>query len=217
MPADHVISVPFLLDYGHLEFDTCIIYILSVLIAVTVNAEGQAMMATTLGDIQKDSKDRFHFNPLYHLDISGTICFAIAGFGWPRHVTMEPKRFKYPNIYLILSRFAGPFANLLLAGIAGSIIWAMHLIGVQDQVFSIVISVNLMVFVFSFLPLPPLAAASIFSPLLPKKKTQTVRILAAVSPYFLVMLLLILKLKHIGILNDVFYPVVRRAFSFIAG
>lgn len=217
MPAEQLIPVPFLLDYTHLEVDKSIIFILAMLIAVTVNAEGQAMVATTLGDIQKKSKERFHFNPIFHLDIPGMVCFAIAGFGWPRRVSIDQKKFKYPITYLILSRFAGPFANLLLCGIVGSIIWILHSFGIQDQVFSIILSVNLTVFVFSFLPFPPLAGASIFYPLLPKKQPHSLKILGKLSPYILVSLFIILKLQHIEIINDLFFPVVRGIFSFITG
>lgn len=217
MSPGQLIPIPFLLDYAHLEVDKCIIFILSVLIAVTVNAEGQAIMATTLGDVQRDSKSRFHFNPLFHLDISGIACFAIAGFGWPRHVPIDKKKFKYPNTYTILSRFAGPFANLLLAGIVGSILWVLRRMGVQDQVFSIVLSVNLMVFAFSFLPLPPLAGASIFSALLPKKRYPGFLILTRIFPYILVIFFLVLKVNHIEIFNEIFHPIVRSVFVFLTG
>jgi Zn-dependent protease len=217
MPADQLVTIPFLLEFGHLEIDKLIVFFLSVLAAVTVNAEGQAMMATTLGDIQIKSKERFHFNPLFHLDLSGLLCFAIAGFGWPRYVSIESKKFKHPNLYLILSRFAGPLANLLLAGIAGSIVWVMHIIGTDDQVFSIVLSVNLMVFVFSFLPIPPLAGASLFSPFLPKSLNTFAKVSIKVFPYMLVLFFIILRFNHIEILNNTLYPVVRAVFSFITG
>ncbi len=217
MATEQLIPIPFLLSLGNLEADKCIIFVVAMLMAVTVNAEGQAIMATTLGDIQKNSKKRFHFNPLLHLDISGVICFAVAGFGWPRHVPIEQNKFKYPYIYLILSRFAGPLANLLLAGIAGSIIWVLHIIGVQDQVFTIVLSVNLMVFVFNFLPLPPLAAASLFYPLLPKRKSHSLKILAKVCPFLLVLFFVFLKFRHIETINDFFFPIVRAISSFMIG
>jgi Zn-dependent protease len=217
MPANQLIQVPFLLDFGNLEVDKLIIFVISVLAAITVNAEAQAMMATTLGDIQKESKERFHFNPLFHLDFSGLVCFAIAGFGWPRYVSIESKKFKHPNTYLILSRFAGPFANLLLAGIAGSIVWVMRIIGVEDQVFTIVLSVNLMVFVFSFLPIPPLAGASLFYPLLPKRMQEKTTATLKIFPYLLVLFLILLKINNISIINDTVYPIVQAMYSFITG
>jgi Zn-dependent protease len=217
MAAEQLIPIPFLLDYRNLEVDKCIIFVVAMLMAVTVNAEGQAIMATTLGDIQKDSKKRFHFNPLLHLDIAGTLCFVIAGFGWPRPISIEQKKFKYPNVYLIVSRFAGPMANLLLAGFAGSIIWILHIVGVQDQVFTIILSVNLMVFVFNFIPLPPLAAASLFCPLLPNRKPHLFKMLAKIFPFLLVLFFLFLRFSHIEKINSIFFPIVRSLSTFITG
>lgn len=217
MPANQLIPIPYLLDFGNLEVDKLIIFLISVLAAVTVNAEGQAMMATALGDVQPGSKKRFHFNPLFHLDISGILCFSIAGFGWPRPVFIESKNFNHPYLYLILSRFAGPFANLLLAGIAGSVVWVMNIIGVDDQVFSIVLSVNLMVFVFNFLPIPPLAGASLLYPLFPKNWNRVALVSEKVFPYLLVGVFIVLKLNHMNLINDSLYPIVRAIFAFIVG
>jgi Zn-dependent protease len=217
MPVDQLVHIPFLLDLKNLQVDKVIIFIVSVLAAVTVNAEGQAVMATMLGDTQRNSKDRFHFNPLFHLDISGTLCFAIAGFGWPRPVYIEAENFKHPNFYLILSRFAGPFANLFLAGIAGSVLWIMQSYGLEDQVFSIVMSVNLMTFVFSFLPIPPLAGASLFAPLFPKEKSSAAKVSAKVFPYLLVLVFILLRFNDIDLISKYLHPIVRSVFLFLAG
>ena len=77
-------ELPFILDFSNLQFDTTVIFIVSILLAITVNAEAQAFMATVLGDTQVKAKDRFHFNPLGHMNLSGILCFAVAGFGWPQ-------------------------------------------------------------------------------------------------------------------------------------
>jgi len=215
MSTDQLVRIPFLIEFHHLDVENLVIFFISVLAAITVNAEAQAVMATALGDIQKDSKERFHFNPFQHLDISGLLCFAVAGFGWPRRVFVEPRRFKYPGLYLILTRFAGPFANLLLAGIAGSIVSVMQSMGVEDQVFKKLLVINLMVFVFSFLPVPPLAGASLFSAFLPKGRNAWGTVSARVFPYLFVLALIILKINHVEILDRFFYPLVRSLFSFI--
>jgi Zn-dependent protease len=217
MPGDQLIHIPFLLDFKNLRIDTTIVFVVSVLAAITVNAEGQAVMATMLGDTQKNSQNRFHFNPFLHLDISGSLCFLVAGFGWPRHVFINQENFKHPNFYLILSRFAGPFANLFLSGIAGSILWIMKAYGLEDQVFSIVMSVNLMTFVFNLLPFPPLAGASFFSPLFPKGKDRAGGVLLKACPYLLVAAFIGLRLSHSDFLNEFFHPIVQTVFKFLAG
>ena len=215
MATDQLVSIPFFIEFQHLDVENLVIFFISVLAAVTVNAEAQALMATALGDIQKDSKARFHFNPFLHLDVPGLLCFTVAGFGWPRRVSVDSGHFKHPGIYLFLTRFAGPLANLLLAGIAGSIVFVMQSFGAEDQVFKKLLAVNLMVFVFSFLPIPPLAGSSLFFPFLPKSKNAWIAASARVFPYLLVMTLLILRIKHVEILDRFFYPIVRSLFVFI--
>ncbi len=213
-----LIQIPFLLDFSNLEFDKAVIFFVSILLAITVNAEAQAFMATALGDMKKDPKDRFHFNPILHLDIAGLICFVVSGFGWAKKIELDTNKFKHPNFYTILVRFTGAFANLLLAGIAGSILWIMTNWDLEDQVFTIVVSVNIMVFVFNFIPIPPLAGASIFSLLFPKKIKDSffTSYVLKIFPYVFVMLLILIKMNNWPFIKKYLYPVVKAIFIFIS-
>lgn len=157
------IPIPFRLDFSNIAIDDAVSFCVSILLAVIVNAEGQAFLATMLGDARTDSKDRFHFNAFLHLDIWGTICFFIAGFGWAKCVDIRADKFSHPVLFMILSRFAGIFANFLMAGIAASIVSIMAKYGVQDRVFNIVLTVNLSTAVYHLLPIPPLAGASLIT------------------------------------------------------
>jgi Zn-dependent protease len=155
------ISIPFRLDFLNLAIDDTASFCIAVLFAITINAESQAFVATFLGDARSDDKTRFHFNPLLHIDILGMLCFALAGFGWPKTMEINTERFSHPRLFLILSRLAGPAANLLLANIALSVIWLMGLYGTADRVFIILFIVNITAAVYSMLPIPPLAGASL--------------------------------------------------------
>jgi len=162
-----MIPVPFRLDFSHLAVDDTVSFCVSVLLAITINAEGQAFMATFLGDASSDSKDRFHFNPLFHIDIFGLICFFTAGFGWSKKISVNTEKFDYPRFFTVLTAFGGAIANFLLASIAGSIIWVMGSFGIEDRVFSILIAVNLMTAVYNILPIPPLAGSALISVFFP--------------------------------------------------
>lgn len=219
MDPHSLIEIPFVLDFSNLQFDTTIIFMVSILLAITVNAEAQAFMATVLGDARPSPKDRFHFNPLFHMDLSGLLCFAVAGFGWPKQPKIEMDNFKRPGLGLILVKFAGPLANLMLASITGSILWLMGNWGLEDQVFSIVLAVNLMVFVASFLPIPPLAGATLVSFFFPRKlkRSPHVNRLAKSLPYLFVAALLVIRENEWDLLNAYLYPVVTAMFDFISG
>jgi Zn-dependent protease len=166
-PLSLAFSAPFCLDLTRIRFDDMVSFIVGVLIAVTVHAEAQAFAATFLGDAQTDNAGRFHFNPLLHLDIWGTICFLAGGFGWPKPVPMRSERFSRPRFYTLLAYLAGPLANFLMASIAGSVIWLFKHYGVEDRVFGMVMAVNLTMAVYHLLPIPPLAGAAILPALFP--------------------------------------------------
>ena len=87
-----------------------------------VNAEAQAFASTFLGDSRIGAKDRFNFNVFLHLDILGSICYLVGGFGWPRQLDIDRSKFEHPRLYTVITRSSGPLANLLLAGIAGSLV-----------------------------------------------------------------------------------------------
>ncbi len=219
MNPHSLIEIPFVLDFSNLQFDTTIIFIVSIFLAITVNAEAQAFMATVLGDARTNTKDRFHFNPLLHMDFSGLLCFAIAGFGWPKQPEIEMDNFKRPGLSLILVKFAGPAANLMLASITGSILWIMGRWGLEDQVFSIVLAVNLMVFTASFLPIPPLAGATLVSFFFPRRLKQSPHVnrFAKTLPYLFIATLLVIRENEWNLLNSYLYPVVTAMFDFISG
>ncbi|MBF0303434.1 MAG: site-2 protease family protein [Desulfamplus sp.] len=233
MPTSNslLIEIPFVLNFSNLEFDKVIIFIVAVLLSVTVNAEAQAFMATVLGDIKDDAKDRFHFNPLFHINLAGLICFAVAGFGWSRQIEINTSKFKHPAIAVMIVKCAGAFANLLLASIAASILFIMKKWNLEDQVFSIVVAVNIMVFVYNSVPVPPLAGAyilfSIISAFLPTSflnllfaNTKTInfnRYFIRITPYIFVGVLIVMKINGLALFNETLYPVVRAIFQFIAG
>lgn len=127
--------VPFFIDPQHLAMDAVTSFCVSVLIANTINAEAQAFAATFLGDFRSGDSKRFNFNCFLHLSLLGTICYLVAGFGWPRTVDIDPTKFKHPRAYTVATRFAGPLANLLLAGISGSIVMIMQAVEFDARLF----------------------------------------------------------------------------------
>ncbi len=218
--------IPFLINFSNPEFDKIVIFIVAVLLAITVNAEAQSFAATVLGDIRQDAKDRFHFNPLLHINLSGLICFAVAGFGWSKQVELNTDKFKHPVIALFIIKFSGAFANLLMASVAGSILFIMKKWNLEDQVFSIVISVNLMVFVYNVIPVPPLAGwyivVAITSLVFPNVSGQLninnfSKYFTKIVPYIFVAFLILFRLKEWRFIDNSLYPIVRYLFDFIAG
>ena len=207
-------SIPFVPDPSHLAFDSFVSFIVSALLAIMINAEGQAWVATMLGDARPKTKDRFHFNVFWHLDIMGSICYLVGGFGWPKQVDIDPSKFKYPRLFLVLSRFAGAFANILMANVAATFVFIIKFLGMEPLVFLMVAGVNVTTAVYHLIPLPPLAASTLISVWLPDRFKNLFRL---AGPFIIVAIFLMERVTNQGIISPYLNPLVWRMMKFITG
>ncbi len=216
MNASHW-PVPFLLDPSHLAVDAVTSFCVSVLVAITITAEAQAFAATFLGDARTGDSRRFNFNFLMHLSLTGTLCYLVAGFGWPRTVDIDPSKFKHPRTYLVIARLAGPVANLLLAGIAGSIAMMMELVNFDSRVFLMLIGVNVTTAVYNLILLPPLAGGALVWELIPPRYDAAKKLFWQAGPFLLLALALLDRLRPQGIISPYLNPMVLAVFNYIKG
>ncbi|HAY23051.1 MAG TPA: hypothetical protein DCY27_13010 [Desulfobacterales bacterium] len=211
-------SVPYLFDFHNIQIESLIGFILGMLFSVLFNAEGQAYLATVLGDRREAPKDRFHFNAFLHLDILGTAAFLLGGFGWPKQISVEEKNFPHPKLYTIITRLSGPLANLLAAGIAASMISIlMALMQLHPQIFLGVVAVNVTVAVYNLIPIPPLAAGNCLVALLSDRLAPLKTKLQFIGPWVIVAFLVFERLYPTGIFEGYLNPLVRTVYGFITG
>jgi Zn-dependent protease len=209
--------VPFFIAPQNLAIDAITSFVVSVLLAVLVNAEAQAFASTFLGDSRVGAKDRFNFNAFLHLDILGSICYLVGGFGWARTMDIDRSKFKHPRLYTVIARCAGPVANLLLAGIAGSLVGVMKSFEWDPRVFLMVIGVNVATAIYNLVPIPPLALGSLVCELLPEDGGSAKTLLVQAGPYLLVALALLDRLTQQGIISPYLDPLVKTVFQFFRG
>lgn len=209
--------VPFFIDPQHLAVDAVVSFCVSVLLAVTINAEAQAFVATFLGDSRTGDSRRFSFNCVLHLSLLGTICYLVGGFGWPRTVDVDPGKFKHPRAYLVITRLAGPIANLLLAGIVGSIVMVMKTMSFDAHVFLMVVGVNVTTAIYNVIPLPPMAAGVLVQELIPPGLATVRQIFRQAGPFLILALALLDRLQPGGIISPYLNPVVMGVFAYIRG
>ncbi len=202
--------LPYLTNYAQPVVEDLVIFCVAMLIAILVSAEGQAFVATLLGDSRRNPKDRLHFNVFLHMSPLGTLNFFVAGFGWAKQVDIDATKFKNPRLYLILSRLSGPVANLLMANIAGSINWILGRYGVVDQVFATIVVVNVTMAVYSLLIVPPLPGSAFVYALLPESGfTQALKKhLRQLGPVLIVGTFLLIRLNDWTGVSSLFSPVV---------
>lgn len=215
MSLDAAWPVPFFLDPQNLAIDAVVSFCVSVLLAVMINAEAQAFAATFLGDTRVNPKDRFHFNAFLHLDIMGSICYLVGGFGWPRTMSIDRGKFQHPRLYTVIARFAGPLANLVLASIGGSLAMVMKMVSWDPRVFLMVIGVNITTAVYNLIPLPPLAAGFLAVELTMPSSFRARSYLMEGGPFLIVALALLDRISPHGMVSPYLNPIIIAIFNYI--
>lgn len=160
--------------------------VITLIVSFTMHELAHAYVAYKFGDDTAKKQGRLTLNPIKHLDPFGTILILVAGFGWARPIPVNRRFFKKPRLAGVLVSIAGPVSNLILAFIGFFLLVLMHAYGMEmlaafstglDQFFSIWIQLNLVLFLFNLLPLPPLDGYRIIEDLVPPgvraKMTQT--------------------------------------------
>lgn len=151
---------------------------LVVAISLSVHEFAHAYVAYIFGDDTAKRQGRLTLSPLKHLDLFGTLAFVLLGFGWARPVPVNRYHFKRPRIASILTTAAGPLSNLLLAIIAGIISGVIIKFGLFDNLSLALVKtlssflgmffyMNILLFVFNLIPLPPLDGYRIIEDLVP--------------------------------------------------
>ena len=161
-----------------------LIYFLpGILIGLTVHEFCHAFAAYKLGDHTSREMGRLTFNPIKHIDPIGLLFIIIAGFGWAKPVQFNPQNLSNVRRDKAIIAAAGPLSNLLLAIIFSGIIrlWFLllsHLLsnGNFEFVYNImysgfmiglltmlqyIVMINLGLFVFNLIPIPPLDGSHI--------------------------------------------------------
>lgn len=149
--------------------------VITLMIAFTVHEFAHAYVAYKFGDPTAKNQGRLTLNPMQHLDPIGTILIFIAGFGWARPVPVNRFFFKNPRLAGISVSIAGPISNLIMASLGFLIWYAMVGMGVAaglpafvPEFFNVFIHLNLVLFIFNLIPLPPLDGYRIVEDLMPK-------------------------------------------------
>ena len=151
---------------------TNILYSLpGVIIGLTVHEFSHAFVADKLGDGTARAQGRLTLNPFYHIDPIGMVFILLAGFGWAKPVQFDMRNLKSPKRDRILIALAGPLSNLILGGVFLFVIKVtfdtldflpetLYII-LFRMLFSISV-INLGLFIFNMLPIPPLDGSHVF-------------------------------------------------------
>jgi Zn-dependent protease len=207
-----------------MEISIRLISFLFLIVSITLHEFFHGLAADHMGDPTPRSLGRLTLNPKAHLDLFGTILLPLASvltgiptIGWAKPVPIDPFNFRHPRRDEIIVSFAGPFANISLAVIMTLVlrfIPASSMIAYQLGALFILINVSL--FVFNLLPIPPLDGSHIFLNLLPPESEH--KWTEAFDRYGFVLLIILVFLPlHQGqtILNLIVSPLTKSIFDLL--
>jgi len=151
-----------------------VVWVVAMLYAVTIHEFSHALAAKLLGDDTPVEQGRLTLNPLSHIDGMGLIMLLLVGFGWGRPVEFNPLRLRGGRVASALVGLAGPFSNIAsvaaLSGITRFLLssgrYTAENLMIQFFIFLVLLNLNL--FAFNLLPIPPLDGSRIAAGVLPR-------------------------------------------------
>ncbi|GAB2703593.1 site-2 protease family protein [Paenibacillus thermoaerophilus] len=157
-------------------------------LAFAVHEFAHAYAAYKFGDDTAYRDGRVTLNPRKHIDIAGMILFLLFGFGWAKPVPVHRGKLREPRrLTGAVVSFVGPLSNLILAFVGVVALFALGSSGLLSNASSGVVDalgvlfehwilINVFLFIFNLLPLPPLdgyrIVQDLVSPGLRAKMTQ---------------------------------------------
>lgn len=184
--------------FGTLTVDNVIIIIVTLLVSMTVHEFMHAYVGYKLGDPTASEEGRLSLNPLKHIDPLMTVILPLITlllFGVPflaaKPVPFNPDRVKYGEYGAALLAIAGPLSNLALAIIGVLILKGTNATGTLYNVFSIFVDLNVIMFVFNLIPIPPLDGSRVLFAFAPEPVQDFMRSIERFGFFIIIALVLL--------------------------
>lgn len=172
-----------------------IFFLVAVIVfSAVIHEVAHGVAADKLGDPTARYAGRLTLNPIVHLDAFGSVflplVLALTGspllFGWAKPVPYNPYNLRPGRFSEAMVAFAGPLSNLIIALVV-ALLWRIDFFaGVGTMLFTIVL-VNVMLFLFNLIPIPPLDGSKILSAILPAPLARQYAVLRnylEMNPFF---------------------------------
>ncbi len=182
-----------------------LLFIPVFLISISFHEFAHAFFAYKLGDDTAKRIGRLTLNPFKHMDLIGTILIPVASFasgialiGWAKPVPVNPQKFRNKRLGDGIVSFVGPFSNLILAIAIFLLLLVLpeiSLFNVNEReillsgILKYGIYLNIFLFLFNLLPIPPLDGIHILHAIFNSKITEKLVNLGMVGSVILILFL----------------------------
>jgi Zn-dependent protease len=159
-----------------MEIIDAVFLVAIIMFSAVIHELMHGVAANKLGDPTARLMGRLTLNPIVHLDMFGSVILPIILtltnspllFGWAKPVPYNPYNLRPGRFSEAIVAGAGPASNLAIAILCGVVIRAGILPSGQSSIVFLIVAVNIMLFLFNLIPIPPLDGSKVLPALLPR-------------------------------------------------
>ena len=211
--------------------ETLVAVAIFLLVGFPVHEFSHALVAYRLGDGTAKMFGRLTLNPIVHLDPVGSLILVasalLGGFiiGWAKPTPVNPSMLRGGRRAEAWVAAAGPVSNLVmavLAALALRAIVALDLVNSDAAVFVanvvyIFVLINLALFIFNLIPIPPLDGSKVMFALMNPQTVWQIRPKLEQWGFLILIVVMIIPINGISIGGRVILPLLNGLLSVLVG
>ncbi|HET6443460.1 MAG TPA: site-2 protease family protein [candidate division Zixibacteria bacterium] len=202
-----------------------IAFAITAILAFAYHEFAHAIVADRLDDPTPRAAGRISINPFVHLNAFGILMLFLLGFGWAT-TPVNPSRLRgNPRTSMAIVAIAGPLANLFMAllyaipirlGVISPTL-SSGILPTPGQIVLMGIYINLVLFAFNLMPIPPLDGFTILLGLLPPEMAYQLGALRQYGPMILLAILILPSLAGFSIFSIFIDPLMSIIVPILTG
>jgi Zn-dependent protease len=215
----------------HIDPATLVAVAVFLLVGFPVHEFSHALVAYRLGDGTAKLFGRLTLNPIVHLDPFGSLLLVasalLGGFiiGWAKPTPVNPSMLRGGRRAEAWVAAAGPVSNLVMAVVAALALRAIVALDLVNSdavlfvanVIYIFVLINLALFIFNLIPIPPLDGSKVMFALMNPQTVWQIRPKLEQWGFLVLIVVMIIPINGISIGGRVILPLLNGLLSVLVG